>query len=400
MTELRVGLIVPLPEEFGYVSSVVDLLGDFREEGRVYHSFLIPGTEITGLLTVLHDMGQSNAAIAAQDLIRVFGVPLVALIGTGAALSSEVALGDVVVASEIDAYLYRAKAVGDAEHPGGPGLALAGTSWKPSAPLLDLVRNFPLRKASRGLVTAWSRDALARCPLPVGLRPAAGPGLHVAPVATGDVVVGSDAFKEVIRNKNRTLAAVEMEAGGAALSTYHSDTADVLVVRGISDHAAKDKTATDLTPDVDGRPNAWRRYAATNATRILLKLLAAPDFPWRATSPARSPVNPAPLRRPESGPSLGDGAESGPAVDGRSADGRRSGKGWLDGRTVAAVTSGAATTLAVESLLHRRRDIEEALAAASTPPAPDAGSHTARTESADCSDGSDGGSHPSADLHP
>ncbi|MGA5471119.1 hypothetical protein ACPCUK_20345 [Streptomyces arboris] len=119
MTELRVGLIVPLREEFGYVSSVVDLLGDSREQGRVYHSFLVPGTDITGLLTVLHDMGQSNAAIAAQDLTRIFGVPLVALIGTGAALASEVGLGDVVVASEIDSYLHRAKAVGDADHPEG-----------------------------------------------------------------------------------------------------------------------------------------------------------------------------------------------------------------------------------------------------------------------------------------
>ncbi|MEU0310138.1 phosphorylase family protein [Streptomyces cyaneofuscatus] len=280
------------------------------------------------------------------------------------------------------------------------GAATCRAARRGDRPLLDLVRNFPLRKASRDVVTAWSRDALARCPLPVALRPAEGPGLHVAPVATGDVVVGSDAFKTVIRNKNRTLAAVEMEAGGAALSAYRSDTADVLVVRGISDHAAKDKTATDLTPDVDGRPNAWRRYAVTNATRIMLKLLAAPDFPWRGTSPVGGPVSPAPPRRLEPGPSRGDGAESGPAVDGRSPDGRRSGKGWLDGRTVAAVTSGAATALAVESFLHRRRDIEEAVAAASTPPAPDAGSHAARTESADGSDGSDGGSHPSADLHP
>ncbi|MFZ4276019.1 hypothetical protein ACOZFM_25325 [Streptomyces arboris] len=397
MTELRVGLIVPLREEFGYVSSVVDLLGDFREQGRVYHSFLVPGTDITGLLTVLHDMGQSNAAIAAQDLIRVFGVPLVALIGTGAALSSEVGLGDVVVASEIDSYLHRAKAVGDADHPGGTGLALAGTSWKPSAPLLDHVRNFPLRRASRDLFTGWSRDALANCRLPAGLRPAAGPELHVAPVATGDVVVGSDAFKTVIRNKNRTLAAVEMEAGGAALSAYHSDTADVLVVRGISDHAAKDKTATDRTHDVDGLPNAWRRYAVTNATRLLLKLLAAPDFPWRATGPSAVPTTPVTPRGPEPGSSRGDGTEPGPAPHGSSPD-DRSGKAWFDGRTVAAAT-GAATALAVESLLHRRRDIEEAVAAASSPPASDAENHEARTESADGPDGPDAGSHPSAGPH-
>ncbi|MFE2294740.1 hypothetical protein [Streptomyces sp. NPDC059452] len=399
MTELRVGLIVPLSEEFDYVSSVVDLLGDFREQGRVYHSFLVPGTEITGLLTVLHEMGQSNAAIAAQDLIRIFGVPLVTLIGTGAALSSEVALGDVVVASEIDAYLHRAKAVGDAGHPGGTGLALAGTSWKPSAPLLDHVRNFPLRRASRDLVTAWSRDALAGCPLPAGLRPAAGPELRVAPVATGDVVVGSDAFKAVIRNKNRTLAAVEMEAGGAALSAYHSDTADVLVVRGISDHAAKDKTATDRTRDIHGRPNAWRRYAVTNATRLLLELLAAPDFPWRATVPAGVPVAPAPPCHPGPGPSRGDGAEQGPAVAGRSS-GDRSGKGWADGRTVVAATGGAATALAVESLIHRRRDIEEAVAAASPPREPDAGRDETRTESAAGPDGPEAGPHPSADTHP
>ncbi|MFD3415484.1 hypothetical protein [Streptomyces cyaneofuscatus] len=38
---------------------------------------------------------------------------------------------------------------------------------------------------------------------------------------------------------------------------------------------------------------------------------------------------------------------------------------------MAAATSGAATALAVGSLLHRRRDIEEDVAAASPPTAPD-----------------------------
>ncbi|MFJ8760100.1 hypothetical protein [Streptomyces cyaneofuscatus] len=44
---------------------------------------------------------------------------------------------------------------------------------------------------------------------------------------------------------------------------------------------------------------------------------------------------------------------------------------------MAAATSGAATALAVGSLLHRRRDIEEDIAAASPRAAPDAESHEA-----------------------
>ncbi|MER6188398.1 hypothetical protein [Streptomyces cyaneofuscatus] len=44
---------------------------------------------------------------------------------------------------------------------------------------------------------------------------------------------------------------------------------------------------------------------------------------------------------------------------------------------MAAATSGAATALAVGSLLHRRRDIEEDIAAASPPAAPDTESHEA-----------------------
>ncbi|WP_431781094.1 hypothetical protein [Streptomyces chumphonensis] len=365
MTHLRVGVIVPLPEEFRYVSSVLDLLTDFREQGRVYHTFRIPGTDTGGLLTVLHDMGHANAAIAAQDLIRVFRVPLVTVIGTGAALSPEVALGDVVVASEIDAYLYRAKAVEDAEHPGRTTLTLAGTSWKPSAPLLDHVRNFPLRRASRDIVTSWSGDALADCPLTPELRPAHGPALHVTPVATGEVVVGSAEFKEVIRSRNRTLAAVEMEAGGAALSAYHSDTADVLVIRGISDHAARDKTETDGARDVDGRPNAWRRYGVTNATRLLVSLLAAPDFPWRTVDPADVPGPAARPRRLRRG-SFTAGGDGG---DGPGPTARR----------VTAAAAGAATAAAVEYLAHRHRDAEEAVAAANPPRTPDAETHLGRS---------------------
>ncbi|MEU3945693.1 hypothetical protein [Streptomyces sp. NPDC029526] len=389
MTHRRVGVIVPLREEFGYVSEVLDLLGDFREQGRVYHTFIVPGTDVHGLLTVLHDMGQPSAALAAQDLIRVFHVPLVAVIGTGAALSPEVALGDVVVASEIDSYLHRAKAVEDTDRPAGTTLALAGTSWKPSAPLLDHVRNFPLRKASRDIVTDWSLAALAHCPLTRDLRPAQGPELRVAPVATGEVVVGSEEFKAVIRNKNRTLAAVEMEAGGAALSAYQSDTADVLVIRGISDHAAKDKTVTDRALDVHGRPNAWRRYAVTNASRLLVELLAAPDFPWRAVPPTGAAAAPAGPDHPgvvisgAAGPGSPSGTNGGTPIEHTVA--RRS-----VGRTTAAAVGGAATALAAEHLIHRRRDMEEAVEAAGRSRDPDAESRDTGANPTEGHDGHDG----------
>ncbi|MFJ7423082.1 hypothetical protein ACIQXD_31420 [Streptomyces uncialis] len=288
----RVGLIVPLREEFDYVASVLDILGDTEENGRVYHRFMIPGTQDTGILTVIHGMGLTNGALAAHDLVSTFHVPLIAVIGTAAALDKDIRLGDVVIASEIIDYLQAAKATKDADDPSRVRISVAGTHWKPSAPLLNYVQNFPIRQATRRKVGDWSVAAHARCRIEPDARPDKAPVYHVGHIASGDVVVGSEAFIALLKNHDRKCAAVEMEAGGAALSVYQNNKVELMVIRGISDRAEKNKTATDQTLDLDGEPNAWRGYAVRNATTLLMTLLAGPGFPWRESPRLPVPYEP------------------------------------------------------------------------------------------------------------
>ncbi|MGP3691623.1 5'-methylthioadenosine/S-adenosylhomocysteine nucleosidase family protein [Streptomyces sp. IBSNAI002] len=276
----KVGLVVALGEEFRYVMAGLDRLGDIEVDQRVYYRFRVPGSDVMGVLTVLDAMGLPNAAVAVNDLVHEFKVSLVALVGTAAALDDGLPLGDVVIASEIVDYLNQAKVVDDPKNPDGAAYRLAGTNWKPSAALLRYVQNFPRREATEERAEQWTRDSHAACRIAKPDRPDQGPQYHVAPIASGDMVIGSQAFREVLQDHNRKLAAVEMEAGGAALAAYPQDDVDLIVVRGLSDRAESGKAATDATRDLDGLPNAWRRYAVGNAIRLLTLMLADPDFPW------------------------------------------------------------------------------------------------------------------------
>ncbi|MFJ3856531.1 hypothetical protein ACIPRL_09915 [Streptomyces sp. NPDC090085] len=276
----KVGMVVALGEEFRYVMAGLDRLGDFEVNQRVYYRFRVPGSDVMGVLTAMDEMGLTEAAVAVKDLVHEFKVSLVALVGTAAALDDDLPLGDVVIASEIVDYLYQAKVVDDPNNPDSPEYRLAGTNWKPSADLLRYVRNFPRREATESLAEQWTRDGHTGCRIAEPERPDEGPQYHVAPVASGNMVIGSQAFKKVIKAHNRKLAAVEMEAGGAALAAYPQDGVDLIVVRGLSDRAESGKTATDATRDLDGLRNAWRRYAVGNALRLLTTMLADPGFPW------------------------------------------------------------------------------------------------------------------------
>ncbi|SNS00828.1 5'-methylthioadenosine/S-adenosylhomocysteine nucleosidase [Actinomadura mexicana] len=297
MGKARIGLIVPLPEEYTSVEGVFDVLGDHEQGGRVYYRFLVPGTEHAGVLTVVSDMGPENAALAAADLIGEFKVSLVVVIGLAAALSDDIVLGDVVVGSEIVDYLNEGKVVGNAQDGTRFDVVMAGTNWKPSARLRTFVQNFPLRKVSRGALGAWAESALEQCRIAPGRRPSEPPRLHFTKIATSGLVVASTAFKQRIKEHDRKIGAIEMEAGGAALAAYRKEDVDLLVVRGISDRAEHRKTAADGTRDVDGRPAAWRRYAVRNAASLLAAMLADPHFPWRET-PAGAGAAPVASRPP------------------------------------------------------------------------------------------------------
>ncbi|MFJ5639198.1 hypothetical protein [Streptomyces sp. NPDC093223] len=288
----RVGVIVPLGEEFEYVREALRPSRAEVVDGDQYHGFDLPAGSVTGFFRVLSDMGQAQAALTADRMINRLGVSLLVVIGTGAGLDGDVRVGDVVVADQIQEHLRKAKVVPAA---GGSGVTFerAAESWRANARLVDHVRNFGWLSSGEAALNRWRKNAVDR--RPGGGTAAVPPRVHVGPVATGDVVVAAGAFARWIREANRKFVALDMEAGGAALAAYRNESADLLVIRGISDHADEHKREWDGGHGTVREPNAWRRYAVRNAVEYLVILLSSAGFPWRdaraAGTEARSRVS-------------------------------------------------------------------------------------------------------------
>lgn len=287
--EYRVGLIIPLQEEYEAVEEVFTRLGDFKAGGHSYYRFQAPGADVKIVAMISFDMGLPSTAEAAQRLIGEFGVSLLAVIGIAGALDDDLKYGDVVVAQEVQAYANTGKAVPSAD---GEGIDVRTgvAAWRPSAELVDFIRNFRNRDGTRHRHREW-RDAARRRMLDAGADPGGdGPDYVVGTLASGDIVSASEKFKEFLLSKSHKYTAVEMEAAGAALAAYRHGDTDLLVVRGISDRAGSDKGERDRQLDREGRPK-WRRHAARNAAE-LLAALRLPRLPLEGAAAAGGAASP------------------------------------------------------------------------------------------------------------
>lgn len=281
MKSRRVGVIVPQGSEFGFIRESLPLRGSEVIDGQRYHQFQIPAAGVTGIVRVLSDMGQAPSTLAAERIFARLDVSLVVLVGTAASLDSAVRLGDVVVADQIQEYL-RKTGVAPGAEAGSVVFERAAESWRTNARLVDHVNNFGWLPDGEPAIAAWRQAAAARFPGGTGGTAGdGGPAIHVGPVATGDLRVAARAFADWIKAANRKLIALEMEAAGAALAAYHNDSADLLVVRGVSDYADERKRDLDAGQGASGVEDAWRRYAVRNAVEYLVRLLSSSGFPWR-----------------------------------------------------------------------------------------------------------------------
>jgi nucleoside phosphorylase len=282
------GLIIPTREEFEYVRRSISFAPAHDEDGGFWYDFEIPGGRL-GVAHVLFDMGLTAATAAASRLLTRFGPRVLAVIGIGGALSADLRLGDVVVASVIQEYLKEAKVAPDGSS--RTAFVPAGSAWPVAERLRGFTNNF--QYIDQDHYAAWRCGAVARATdarLPVAATPGARdePECFVLPVASGDLVVADPAFRDWLLSHDRKLAVVEMEAAGAARAVReHDQDVGLLVLRGISDFADERKAALDAVAGVGRRATgAWRRYAAQNAIELLLAFLASPRFPW--TRPARA----------------------------------------------------------------------------------------------------------------
>ncbi|HEY3902548.1 MAG TPA: tetratricopeptide repeat protein [Streptosporangiaceae bacterium] len=282
------GLIIPLREEFDCAREILDFDRAILDDGRYLHPFTVPGSELRGIAVVLYDMGLTGSAVATSRLLDRYQLRMLALIGIAGALDNRLRLGDLVVASSIDEYLYSAKAAPNGSGRGF-GFEVGGNSWTASRDLVNFVNNF---RYLPGSFEAWGERARSR--RNPGLLSKTGtltkgtPEYLVGPIASGDVVGAADGFAQWLLHHNRLRLAIEMEAGGAARAIYESGRTDLLVVRGISDFADERKKKLDAFSDSGADRGAWRRYAALNAVDLLAALVTNPDFPWTSESAAQA----------------------------------------------------------------------------------------------------------------
>jgi len=289
----RVGVVVPTGSEFGFIRESLAFSGSEVIDGQRYHHFQIPAAGVTGIARVLSDMGQAPATLAVDRIFFRLDASLVVLIGTAASLDPEVRLGDVVVADQIQEYL-RKTGVAPGADAGSVVFERAAESWRTNARLIDHVNNFGWLPDGEPAIAAWRQAAADRFPggTGVSVERRREPSIHVGPVATGDLRVAARAFADWIKAANRKLLGLEMEAAGAALAAYHNDSADLLVVRGVSDYADELKSDLDAGQGAEGVEGAWRRYAVRNAIEYLVPLLSSSGFPWREKSARETPVAP------------------------------------------------------------------------------------------------------------
>lgn len=272
-----VGIIVALREEFrilfetiGGVSTLVE------DDGRTYYVFEVPCMQnerpYRCVTTFVGDMGTTRTGVLAEKLLSTWQPATVAMLGIAGGVHADIRLGDVAIATQVDNYLEGVKAVdGLSSVP----FLRSSDSFKASAELSNRVRNFEFSNAAA--YSAWQQQTRSRAAaLPPKALELLGSGLmresaetREGHIASGPVVVASQAFANWIKEGDRACLAVEMEAAGMMIAA-HLDPGKVetLVLRGISDLADERKPMLD---QIGG--GAFRELAMRNAVSFLWKLM-------------------------------------------------------------------------------------------------------------------------------
>ena len=296
-------LIIPLREEFDCARDVLRFDDPISDGSYFLHPFSIPGSSVTGIAVVLFGVGLASSAVAATHLLSSYDIRVLALVGIAGALSPELHLGDVVIASSVDEYLHGAKVRPDATGR-GVEFELGGTAWQATPEIVTFAHNFRYLADPDAGFRSWRERAKGRRdPRLAAAIPAMAddyPDYLVGTIATGEIVSAAESFAQWLRRTNRLRAAIEMEAGGAARAIYQERRAHLIVVRGISDFADERKRDMDAATAPDTEFGAWRRYAMCNAVDLFAALVASPQFPWPGPTLDRPvPMTPPPVQRAE-----------------------------------------------------------------------------------------------------
>ena len=286
---MDVGIVIALREEFTEIYKEIKNrckpLQD-AETGRYYYLFEHAGAKTNHkykcVATFVGEMGSIKAGLLTQQLLNQWEPRTLVMLGIAASLSKDAQLGDVIIASQEDAYLENSKAIPTRSHRKFD-FAFSGEVYRSSTDLLSAVRNFEFVHGDiyqdwqghcaielQQLLPTESLEKLITRKL---VRE------HVQMVdghlASGPTVGASQAFTQWLKTRDRKYLAQEMEAAGLMAAVYeYADPKRTLVLRAISDYGDERKGELDEIGD-----GAFRRYAMRNAIELLWRFLDAGILP-------------------------------------------------------------------------------------------------------------------------
>ncbi|MEZ6141032.1 MAG: 5'-methylthioadenosine/S-adenosylhomocysteine nucleosidase [Zavarzinella sp.] len=271
-------IVTPLDEERDAVLSLLDSpqqLPPDHADNRVYFESLMRAGHEDGhqgtyriIVVSLVGMGTGQASATTSDAIRRWSPRYVLVVGiAGGVRKAGVALGDVLVASQIADYTLQ-------KHRSGKPIEIRWQAQPVDTGLLERAQNF--------LGNDWI-DAI-RCERPVEGEPKR----HIGPIASGDHVVASSKLLKAYSRPWPKLIGVEMEAAGIARVVFQSKLkAGFFMVRGTSDLADPDKDS----PEVE----SWRTYACEVAAAYAITFLRTGPVTFAEhadTTPSASQASP------------------------------------------------------------------------------------------------------------
>jgi adenosylhomocysteine nucleosidase len=220
----HVGVIGAMAEEVERLHHHLAAETVTEQAGRVYRHGTIADQRVT---VVQSRIGKVAAALTAASLIRDHDVDAIVFTGIAGALHDALAIGDVVVATELVQHdlagppqmFVRGEIplLGVVELPTDPGLTAAAVA---------AARDF----VDDDLGSVLSAEQLAR--LGIGR-----PHVHTGQVATGDEFIEGE-LKDVVRARTPEALCVDMEGAAVAQVCHELGGVPLCVIRAISDLAS------------------------------------------------------------------------------------------------------------------------------------------------------------------
>ena len=236
--QIDIALIIPLQEEFEQFHTLVHkAIGSppeaLHDGSSYYYRFDYvskdPQRKYACIAVMIGKMGPVKSARIAERIVSKWCPLTVVMVGIAAGLASELRIGDVVVADQVDGYLEAVKAK-DSHNSPEFSLKHAGEVYRPTFDYVDHANNYRFaNEASHRVWQEKNSDVLQEL-LSESIRlrlvdeGTIGnlPNIITGHIASGPVVSSSKAFLHWLNERDRKYVALEMEAYGLLEAIHES----------------------------------------------------------------------------------------------------------------------------------------------------------------------------------